>query len=111
MYETQCVPITSSWQSRWPPRRYTLHEQSVCAVSGAQPVTARTKLTQECIYQKKTAEIRARQAISSENARYKVERLEDMEKKAADAKALREQKLAAQAAKQAKYAAKTRPAR
>ena len=74
-------------------------------------VTARTKLTQECIYQKKTAEIRARQAISSENARYKVERLEDMEKKAADAKALREQKLAAQAAKQAKYAAKTRPAR
>ena len=39
-------------------------------------VTARTVLTQECIYEKKVAEIKARQAISSENGRYKVEKLE-----------------------------------
>ena len=39
MYETQRVPMTSSWQSKWLPRAYTLHEQSVWPVSGAQPGT------------------------------------------------------------------------
>ena len=119
--EPRCAATGLAWRARCeqsqPGRSWQRRRQLVDAFERAptdcdgNKVTARTKLTQECIYQKKTAEIRARQAISSENARYKVERLEDMEKKAADAKALREQKLAAQAAKQAKYAAKTRPAR
>lgn len=36
--------MTSSWQSRWPPLAYTLHEQSVLSLSSPQPVIACTKL-------------------------------------------------------------------
>ena len=67
-------------------------------------VTARTVLTQECIYEKKVAEIKARQAISSENGRYKVEKLEKAEEQAAKRAEERAAKRAAAKAAQAKYA-------
>jgi hypothetical protein len=102
------------------------------------PVTAKTRLTQECIYEKKTAEIKARQGISEQNGRYKVEKvrllprpapllvascaaltafvhfvsflqLEAAERQAAEQAALRAEKRAAAAAAQAKYAKKTMP--
>ena len=70
-------------------------------------VTAKTVLTQECIYQKKVAEIKARQSISAENGRYKVEKLAAAEQKAEKAAAERAAKRAAEDAKRAKYAAMT----
>jgi hypothetical protein len=71
------------------------------------PVTARNPLTQECIFEKKTAEIRARQAISEQNGQYKVDKLVALEKRAADAKAQKAQKAAGiRAAQQAKYGTK-----
>ena len=70
------------------------------------PVTARNPLSQECIYQKKTAEIRARQAISEQNGQYKVEKLAAAEKRAAEAAEKKAAKAAEIRAQQAKYAAK-----
>ena len=67
-------------------------------------MTATTKLTQECIYEKKVAEIKSRQAISQQNGQYKVAKLADAEEKAAKAAAERAEKKAAVAAAQAKYA-------
>lgn len=69
-------------------------------------MTATTKLTQECIYEKKVAEIKSKQAISAQNGAYKVQKLQDAEEKAAKAAALRAEKKAATAAQQAKYANK-----
>ena len=42
MYEIQRVPMTSSWQRRWPDRGYTLALQSILSVSGAHPVISWT---------------------------------------------------------------------
>ena len=67
-------------------------------------VTARTTLSKECIYAKKTAEIRARQAISEQNAKYKVEKLAADEKKAEERKAKKAAEVAELKAKRARYA-------
>ena len=67
-------------------------------------VTPTTKLSQECIYKKKTEEIKQKQAINALNAEYKVEKLAQLERQAAD----RSERLAAEREevrkRQAKYA-------
>ena len=67
-------------------------------------MTATTKLSQECIYEKKVAEIKARQDIAQTNAKYKVEKLEKAERQAAELAAQRAERRAAQQAAPAKYA-------
>ena len=69
-------------------------------------VTATTKLSKECIAQKKVAEIKSKQAITEQNAQYKVERLELIEKRQADEAAKKAAERAAAAERQAKYANK-----
>ena len=68
------------------------------------PVTATTKLSRDCIYQKKVAEIRDRQAISQENAGYKVERLEQISVRAERKAAEKAERAAADKARFDKYA-------
>ena len=68
------------------------------------PVTATTKLSRDCIYQKKVAEIRDRQAISQENAGYKVERLEQISVRAERKAAEKAARAAADKARFDKYA-------
>ena len=67
-------------------------------------VTPTTKLSQECIYKKKTEEIKQKQAINALNAEYKVEKLAQLERQAAE----RSERLAAEREevrkRQAKYA-------
>lgn len=69
-------------------------------------VTATTKLSSECIAKKKVAEIKARQEINELNGRYKVEKLERAEKRAAAEAAQRAERDAEIKARQAKYALK-----
>jgi len=69
-------------------------------------VTATTKLSKECIYEKKTAEIKARQAIQAQNGQYKVEKLAAGEKRAAELAAKKARELEEMKARQAKYANK-----
>ena len=68
------------------------------------PVTATTKLSRDCIHQKKVAEIRDRQAISQENAGYKVERLEQISVRAERKAAEKAARAAADKARFDKYA-------
>eukprot|EP00322_Chrysochromulina_rotalis_P024996 CAMPEP_0115866396 /NCGR_PEP_ID=MMETSP0287-20121206/20225_1 /TAXON_ID=412157 /ORGANISM="Chrysochromulina rotalis, Strain UIO044" /LENGTH=169 /DNA_ID=CAMNT_0003320957 /DNA_START=12 /DNA_END=521 /DNA_ORIENTATION=+ len=68
------------------------------------PVTSTTVLTQECIYEKKTAEIKARQRMQEQNAIYKVEKLEAAKKKAAADAAKAAARAEEVKARQAKYA-------
>ena len=58
-------------------------------------VTPTTKLSQECIYKKKTEEIKQKQAINALNAEYKVEKLAQLETECASLRA-RERELDAQ---------------
>ena len=67
-------------------------------------VTRSTTLSIECIYQKKVAEIKAKQAIQAENGGYKVEKLRVMEKRAEEAAVKRAERAAEIKAAQAKYA-------
>ena len=60
--------------------------------------------TQECIYQKKVAEIKAKQAINAENGQYKVDKLVAAEKRAAERAARQVERAAEVRAAQAKYA-------
>ena len=55
---------------------------SVAHESGGNRVTPTTKLSQECIYKKKTEEIKQKQAINALNAEYKVEKLAQLERQA-----------------------------
>ena len=68
------------------------------------PASATNRLSKECIYEKKVAEIKARQAISQENGAYKVEKLQAAEEKAAAKAAKQAQRDAETKAAQAKYA-------
>uniref|UniRef100_A0A7S4MNX5 Uncharacterized protein n=1 Tax=Prymnesium polylepis TaxID=72548 RepID=A0A7S4MNX5_9EUKA len=70
------------------------------------PVTPTSKLTQECIYQKKVAEIRSKQAITEQNAVYKTDMLAEREKRVAAAAARKTAADAELAAKRAKYASR-----
>ena len=66
----------------------------------------KSQLSQECIYEKKVAEIKARQQISETNGRYKVEKLQAM-KERDEAKAAKKAARDAEIkAAQAKYANK-----
>ena len=65
-----------------------------------------SQLTPECIAKKKVAEIKSKQAITEQNAQYKVERLQLIEKRQADEAAKRAAQAAETKAKQAKYAQK-----
>ena len=67
-------------------------------------VTATNQLTKECIYEKKVAEIKARQQISAQNGAYKVEKLKEAEDKAAAKAAAKAQRDAETKARQEKYA-------
>ena len=97
-----CVSVSQSW---WTPSSALDYD------CDGNKVTARTVLSKECIYEKKTAEIRARQAISAENAQYKVAKLQAAEEKAEKKAAERAAKLAEAEAKRAKYAAMAAPKR
>ena len=68
------------------------------------PSSATNRLTKECIYTKKVAEIKVRQAISQENGVYKVEKLRAAEEKAAAKAAKQAERDAEVKAAQAKYA-------
>ena len=67
-------------------------------------VTPTTKLSQECIYKKKTEEIKQKQAINALNAEYKVEKLAQLERQAAERTAKNAARAEEVAARQAKYA-------
>ena len=67
-------------------------------------MTATNQLTKECIYEKKVAEIKARQQISAQNGAYKVEKLKEAEDKAAAKAAAKAQRDAETKARQEKYA-------
>ena len=69
-------------------------------------VTPTTKLSQECIYKKKTEEIKQKQAINALNAEYKVEKLAQLERQAAERTAKNAARAEEVAARQAKYANK-----
>jgi len=68
------------------------------------PVSPTNKLTKECIYEKKVAEIKARQAIAEQNGKYKVANLERGEAREAKKVAEKAAKDAALQAKLDKYA-------
>jgi hypothetical protein len=63
-----------------------------------------TRLSKECIYEKKTAEIRARQLMADDNGRYKVAKLKQIEEQAALRAERDSADRAARKAAQAKYA-------
>ena len=67
-------------------------------------VTAANPLTKECIYEKKVAEIKARQAISQQNAEFKVQKLKQSQEKAAAVAAKQAQREAEMKERQARYA-------
>ena len=69
-------------------------------------VSASNPLTKECVYEKKVAEIKARQAISQENAEFKVQKLKAAEEKAAAVAAKQARRDAETKERQAKYAAR-----
>ena len=70
------------------------------------PVRSPSELSKECIYEKKVAEIKARQAISAENGQFKVDKLANDERKAT-ADAEKKARAAAETkARHAKYAGK-----
>ena len=69
-------------------------------------MTPTTKLSQECIAQKKVAELKSKQAITALNAQYKVEKLEKIEREKAEAAARKEARAAEIRAAQAKYASR-----
>ena len=68
------------------------------------PVTATNVLTKDCIYKKKTEEIRARQRIAEQNGAYKLEKLRQAEAKAAARAAEKAQREAEIRASREKYA-------
>ena len=69
-------------------------------------VTSGMKLSQECVYEKKVAEIRQRQALQEQNAQFKVDKLREAEQRALDVKAKKAARDAEIRAAQAKYASR-----
>ena len=67
-------------------------------------VTDPKQLSQECIFQKKRQEIKDKQAINALNAEYKVEKLAQLERQAAERTAKNAARAEEVAARQAKYA-------